>query len=157
MNDTDTGFLNFVAALTTALPALCKRSTDTGFLNFVAALTTALPALCKRSEDDPQSPRLRVIYNPDKKRAEAGEILIGLGYVLDATGQDIEQPGVVLQTRAAPTIPSALCFNTPTITISPIGVPRPTRHPGCAPGDAIHRRRLTGHLSGSSPVLGATV
>ena len=97
MNDTDTGFLNFVAALTTALPALCKRSTDTGFLNFVAALTTALPALCKRSEDDPQSPRLRVIYNPDKKRAEAGEILIGLGYVLDATGQDIEQPGVVLQ------------------------------------------------------------
>ena len=101
MNDTDTGFLNFVAALTTALPALCKRSTDTGFLNFVAALTTALPALCKRSEDDPQSPRLRVIYNPDKKRAEAGEILIGLGYVLDATGQDIEQPGVVLQHKGS--------------------------------------------------------
>lgn len=61
------------------------NDTDVGFLNFVAALTTALPDLCKRSEDDPQSPRLRVIYNPDKKRAEAGEILIGLGYVQDAT------------------------------------------------------------------------
>ncbi|MDG4597046.1 MAG: hypothetical protein P9F75_15395 [Candidatus Contendobacter sp.] len=71
------------------------------FLEFIADLTAALPDLCERSEDDPQSPRLRVVYNPDKKRAEAGEILIGLGYVRDATGQDIEQPGVVLQHKGS--------------------------------------------------------
>lgn len=71
------------------------------FLAFVATLTAALPELFKQPADTSQSPRLRVVYNPRKERAEAGEILIGLGYDRDAAGRDIEQPGVVLQYKGS--------------------------------------------------------
>lgn len=71
------------------------------FLEFVATLIAALPDLWNQLADDPQSPRLRVAYDPGKKRAEADEILIGLGFVQDAAGQLIDQPGVVLQNKGS--------------------------------------------------------
>lgn len=75
---------------------------DAVFSELVAALTAALPDLFKRSEADPDGPRLRVVYDPGKERAEAGEILIGLGFVRDAAGETIDQPGVVLQHKGGP-------------------------------------------------------
>ncbi len=72
---------------------------DAVFLDFVAALNTALPDLFKSSDIDSHHAPLRAVYNPKKARAETGEILIGLGFVRDATGQRIEQPGVVLQNK----------------------------------------------------------
>jgi hypothetical protein len=61
------------------------------FLDFTRSLVADLPALLESETG------LRIIYDPNKQTAEAGEILLGLGITTDLQGEPIPQSGVVLQ------------------------------------------------------------
>lgn len=69
------------------------------FIDFVNRLRADLPILL--NDADPHS-QIRIVYNPNKNTAEAGEILLGLGSLADAQGQPIAWPGVVLQHKGSP-------------------------------------------------------
>lgn len=73
---------------------------DDRFLKAVAALTAALPGLLEPVGDAPH-PRLRVVYDPQRSKAEAGEILIGLGAFQDTPDRCIDPEGVVLQNKGS--------------------------------------------------------